>query len=124
MFIGISIHCQLFHLMNPFYIITLELSALNIMINSYFTLTNTHCFLLRKKVPILIFTLITWVPPLLFILLFFLYKHQMDDNSCLIIDGVYNLLVTLFQLFIEVASCIICTIMLIFLSRLNIENYS
>ena len=46
----------------------------------------------------------------------------MDLTSCLIQSGTYNLLVTLFQLFIEVTSCIICIIMLIFLCRLNIEN--
>ena len=120
--LGFRINCDLFYLLNPFYIIPVELSTLNMMINSFFMLTNNHFFLLKKKLAIIMFTVITWVPPLLFSLLLVLTVNFFFSN-CSLSSPSYNFYYTFFVLFIDAISCITCIIMLIFLCRMNVDNH-
>ena len=67
---------KMFHpILYPFVLLPIELSAFNLMVYSFIVLTNNHFLLSKKKVTILIFTLITWLPPVLF-----LYLHVIKSQ--------------------------------------------
>ena len=91
----------------PFYSLPLQFSAFNLIIYSFAELTNNNFILSSTKRTITIFSLITWLPSL-FYLIFIL-----SSNSPIYL---------LSKLFIGIISCIICIIILIYVCCLKDEQ--
>ena len=99
-----------------------ELSALSITINSYLQVTNNQSLLSRKKLTIIIFILITWIPPLLFVFLYYFFIDDVNLKTCEIMNDNYIIFLGIPQIVIEFLGCIICIILLIIVCRLKTKN--
>ena len=119
-----NINCHLVNISSAFYSIPTELSVLNLSINSFFVLTNNYFFLSRQKQALIIFSLINWIPPLSSFLVYFCigYYYNFQEENCDVKNTILNLLINFLRFSMEVISCIICVIMLIYLCRVNTEN--
>lgn len=91
----------------PFSSLPVQFSAFSLIVCSFAELTNNNCLLSNTKVTITILTLITWLPSLLYITF---------------ISFINSPIYLLSKLWIEVISCIICFIMLIYLCCLKTEQ--
>lgn len=116
--LGLTLDCNilyiLFNLAGP----NVVFSIFSLIIHSFWVLTNNYFFIKRKCLMILTLIIITWLPSIIYIIIYLIFS----DSKCQISQFDFKKVVLIVNNSFEILTVILCVILLIKVCKLNVQN--